>query len=254
MNEKSPKIKFNSGKVERLLKQIHSGEITENNLPIDLYEQIAEYLKNALYTGFGSSKFEDNDLLSDLRDNVYLFSAAKTYQFTKTCSDLLVGDDGQIKPFNQFYAEGQALYGQYNEDWAQAEYVTTIGQSQMANQWQSIEANKEILPMLTFSTDGQPCPECEPFENLTASVDDPIWDIATPLLHFRCECILIPSDDAEPSSKEFIDNLPMDNIPDDFKNNPGKTGEIFTKEHPYFSEAPKGLAKNNFGLSVPDED
>ncbi|MEB0262918.1 hypothetical protein [Mucilaginibacter sp. 10I4] len=251
---KQPAIKFNSGKIERLLKQIHSGEITETDLPVDLYDQIGEYFKNALYQGFGSGDFEAIELLSELRDNVYLFSAAKTYQFTKACSDLLVNEQGEIKPFSQFYSEGQEVYGQYNETWAQAEYNTVIGQSQMANQWQTIEANKEILPMLTFSTNGVPCPECLPFEGLTAHVDSPIWDVATPLLHFNCQCILIPSDDAAESTKEFIGDLPMDNIPDDFKNNPGKTGEIFTKEHPYFSGVPKGAAANNFGLEIPETD
>lgn len=254
MDDKAPKIKFNSGKVERLLKQIHDGEITEKNLPVDLYEQIAEYLKNALYQGFGSDNFVDDELLGDLRDNIYLFSAAKTYQFTKACADLLVDEDGQRKPFAQFYAEGQEVYGQYNENWAQAEYITTIGQAQMAKQWQSIEANKDILPMLTFSTDGQPCPECAPFEDLTAPVDDPIWDIATPLLHFRCECILVPSDDAVAWGQERINGLPTDSIPDDFKNNPGKTGEIFTAEHPYFDGVPEKEAARNFGLEVPEED
>lgn len=253
-----PKIKFNSGKVERLLKQIYSGEINEKNLPVDLYEQIAEYLKSGLYKGFGSTletvSEANREILSDLRENVYLFSAAKTYQFTKATSDLLVNEEGQIKPFNQFYAQGQQVYGQYNEDWARAEYVTTIGQAQMAEQWQSIEANKEILPLLTFSTNGQACIECAPFEGLTALVDDPIWDTCTPLLHFNCQCIIIPSDDAEPSTKEFINDLPMDNIPDDFKNNPGKTGQIFTNDHPYFEDVLKSAAANNFGLEIPEED
>ncbi len=254
MSDKGPQIKFNSGKVERLLKQIHDGEITEKNLPEDLYEQIAEYFKNALYQGFGSADFEADELLSDLRDNVYLFSAAKTYQFTRACAEALVDENGQRVPFNQFYAKGQEIYGQYNENWAQAEYITTIGMAQMAKQWQSIEANKEILPMLTFSTNGQPCDECERFEDLTARVDNPIWDVATPLLHFGCMCILIPSDDAEAWSQEKIDGLPVDDIPEDFRNNPGKTGEVFTSSHPYFQDVPAEEAERNFGLEIPDED
>jgi hypothetical protein len=252
--KEAPKIKFNSGKVERLLKQIHEGRISEKNLPENLYEQIAEYLKHALYSGFGSDNFQDDGLLSDLRDNVYLFSAAKTYQFTSACVQQLYTDDGERKPFSQFYEEGKVLYGQYQENYAAAEYITVFGQAQMAKQWQTIEANKAILPMLTFSTNGMPCPECAPFEGLTAPVDDPIWDTCTPLLHFRCQCILIPSDDAEAWDQEAIDKLPIDTIPDDFQNNPGKTGEIFTKDNPYFEDVPKELAADNFGLEVPEED
>lgn len=253
-----PKPKYSDAQIKKLLTGIHNGSITQYDLPEDLYYAIADYLKKGLYEGFGSSletvSKEQEEILTDLRDNVYLFSSAKVYQFTRACSDLLVNEDGEIKPFGKFFEEGQQVFDQYNKNWAQAEYVTTIGQSQMAQQWQSIEANKEILPMLTFSTDGQPCQECEPFEGLTAHVDDPIWDIATPLLHFRCECLLIASDDAVPWTQDRINELPLDSIPDDFKNNPGKTGEIFTKEHPYFQDVPEELAKNNFGLEIPEED
>jgi len=252
--KEAPKIKFNSGKVERLLKQIHNGVITEKNLPENLYEQIAEYLKQALYEGFGSDKFTEDVLLSDLRDNVYLFSAAKTYHFTSACVELLVDDEGKRKPFSQFFEEGKAVYGQYNENYAAAEYITVFGQAQMAKQWQSIQANKSVLPMLTFSTNGMPCEECAPFEGLTAPVDDPIWDTCMPLLHFRCQCIVIPSDDAEAWSQDDINELPVDDIPEDFQNNPGKSGQIFTADNPYFQDVPKDLAADNFGLEVPEED
>ncbi len=251
----TPKIKYSDKQIFTLLKSIHTGIITEMDLPEDLYLRIGEYLSKALYKGFGSTletvSKADEAILSDLRDNVYLFSAAKTYQFTKSARNLLTDSDGNIKPFKQFYEEGKVIAGDYLDAWAKAEYNTVIGQSQMAQQWQSIEANKDVLPMLTFSTDGNACPECEPFEGLSAPVDDPIWDIACPLLHFNCACILIPSDDAEPSSKEFVDDLPTDDIPDDFQNNPGKTGEIFTKNNPYFEDTPKGV----FGqLEIPNED
>lgn len=255
----TPKPKYTQTQLKRLLSDIHSGTISETNLPEDLYNALGDYFKSALYKGYGKdlstvTKSEEA-LLTDLRENVYLFSAAKIYQFTRAAADQLIDEDGAIKPFNKFFEDGKAVYEQYNEDYAQAEYVTVIGQAQMAEQWQSIEQNKDVLPLLTFSTAGMPCPECAPFEGLTALVDSPIWDTCTPLLHFRCECILIPSDDAEVSKDSFIDNLPIDeNIPKDFQNNPGKTGEIFNKEHPYFSESPAELGKENFGLSIPEED
>ena len=250
----APKIKYSDNQIKKLLKDIHTGIISEMNLPEELYLRIGEYMTKALYTGFGSTleniSKENEAILTELRENVWLFSAAKTYQFTKAASDLLTDESGIVKPFSQFYAEGQVVAGDYLDSWAKAEYNTVIGQAQMAEQWQSIEANKDILPMLTFSTAGSPCPECAPFEGLTAPVDDPIWDTCTPLLHFNCMCILIPSDDAEASDKEFINNLPIDTIPDDFQNNPGKTGEIFTKDNPYFEDTPRRVFAE---LEVPDE-
>lgn len=254
-------LKYSDKQIQKLLQGIHDGTINDRALPEDLYYAIADYLKKGLYEGFGSdltsAEGEYLDNLIDLRDNIYLFAGAKTFQFTKEAGELITDEDGQIRPFSEFKAEAEQLYGQYNEDWLQAEYNTTIGQAQMANQWQQIEDTKEQLPFLTFSTAGNPCDECEPFESLTAPVDDPIWDICTPLLHFNCMCILEQHDeDAIPSTKEFIDNLPVDDIPDTFKNNPGKTGEIFTKDHPYFDvdKGDRSFAKKNFDLPIPEED
>lgn len=253
------KFKYTDKQVIRLLKGIHSGNINETDLPKDLYEAIKDYLTSGLIKGFGYSledvPKEQEPLLQDLYDNVTFFSAAKTFSFIKEASDLLVDEDGVVKPFSQFKTEAEATYGKYNEDWLEAEYRTTIGQSQAAQQWQTIEASKDILPFLTFTTAGNPCPECEPFEGLTAHVDDPIWDICTPLLHYNCECALLQSDDAEVTPQDDIDKLPTDDIPELFRNNPGKTGEIFTKDHPYFEveEREEAFAKNNFDLPIEED-
>lgn len=252
-------IKYTPAQVQKLLKEIHSGDINDRNLPPDLYYAIRDYLTSGLIKGFGYS-LEDapkgqEEILQDLYDNVSFFSAAKTFSFIKEAGDLLVDSEGQIKPFNEWRDEAEATYGKYNDTWAQAEYRTTIGSGQAAQQWQTIEASKDVLPYLTFSTAGSPCPECAPFEGVTAPVDDPLWDEATPLLHFMCECLLLQSDDATLSTKEQIDNLPMDDIPDMFRNNPGKTGEIFNSSHPYFNidAADEEFGKSNFGLPVDKE-
>lgn len=254
-------LKYSDDDIHSLLEKIYNGTYNDRALPKDLYLAIGDYLKRGLYKGFGGSPEDFTgdylDNLLDLRDNIYLFSGAKTFQFTKAAGELMFDGDGVIRPFSEYKSDAQELWGTYNEDWLESEHITTIGQAQMANQWQGIESAKDVLPMLRFSTNGNPCPECEPFEGLTAPVDDPIWDICTPLLHYRCMCILEQHDDAAiPSSDEFVDNLPIEDIPEMFQSNPGKTGEVFTKDHPYFDvdKADKGFAKKNFDLEIPDED
>ncbi|QTE37491.1 hypothetical protein J3L18_00035 [Mucilaginibacter gossypii] len=256
-------MQYSDQQIEDLLKGIHDGTITDRNLPKDLYLAIADYLKTALYEGFGGdlADFEGEvlDTLLDLRENIYLFSGAKTFQFVKEAGELLTDENGKLKPLSQYKAEAQAVYGKYNEDWLAAEHKTTVGQAQQAQRWQDIEANKDILPMLKFSTNGKPCPICNPFDGLTAPVGDKIWKIASPLLHFGCFCILESYDSSEPASDEtFLKQLQpnMDKIPDLFRNNPGQTGEVFNKHHPYFDvpKEDKKFAKNNFNLPIPDKD
>lgn len=250
-------IKYSDRQIRKLLEDIHSGIITDMNLPQDLYEAIGKYMESAVYKGFGNTlknvSTANAELLSDLRDNTWLFSAAKTYTFTNAAMDRLRDEDGVLKPFNKFYDDGVKVYGQYCKDYAEAEQITTVATAQTAKQWQSIQANKEIIPYLIFSTDGSPCPECAPFEGLKAPVDSPVWDTCLAPLHFRCLCIIVPDDDPEGlTSQADIDVLPIDdNIPEDFQNNPGKTGEIFPASHPYFEDTPEDVFKQ---LQIPDAD
>jgi uncharacterized protein with gpF-like domain len=88
---------------------------------------------------------------------------------------------------------------------------------------------------------------------MIAQVDDPVWDSVMPLNHFNCLCTVLQLDD--------IDNVPTDGntelvggvedkMQDVFKNNAGKTGEVFPKDHPYFT----GPGENNFNLPIPEND
>lgn len=57
----------------------------------------------------------------------------------------------------------------------------------------------------------------------------------------------------ETERKEVLKAIKPFEIPM-FRHNPGKTGEVFPKEHPYFDipDEYKKLAKKNFNLPIPD--
>jgi hypothetical protein len=89
-------VNYSQAYIEALLRGVWNGEITEHDLPEDLYESIVAYLKKGLYQGFGitftdlakqieegtASAFDQTDLelLTELRENLYVFSAAKDVQ------------------------------------------------------------------------------------------------------------------------------------------------------------------------------
>jgi uncharacterized protein with gpF-like domain len=95
---------------------------------------------------------------------------------------------------------------------------------------------------------------------LTAHVDDPIWDSVAPTNHFNCKCLLKQHDEdvALTDNPEDIVNPVIEEMKnkkqDIFINNVGKTGEIFTKDHPYFDVAKeyREYAKANFNLPIPE--
>lgn len=251
---------FSDEYIKEFLRQIYSGEITVYDLPPSLYYGIADYLKSALYEGFGGnlSKFADTPdfaLLKELRENIYMFSAAKTFKEVGEISSLLVDGD-RVRTQAEFNKIGRETFDKWNNDWGKSEYTTAIGQASMASKWADIEKNKDILPILVFSTNGTPCEECAPYDGFAAPVDDPIWDWLYPLMHFNCMCIVTQQEEDYPvSDSDKYDEIAAmkNNVPEPFQMNSGKDKVIFSDEHPYFDVAPKDVdfAKENYGLPIP---
>jgi SPP1 gp7 family putative phage head morphogenesis protein len=268
-------FKFSAEEIRKLLKGIFDGSITDHELPEYLYNSIADFLKDGLYSGFGISfnklteeinkgigKFVEKDLelLTELRENIYMFSAAKTYTEVKDMSDLLTGENG-ITSFPEFKAAAMEIYTQYNEDYLQTEYQTSIAQSQQAIKWNQIEAQKEILPYLQFSVveDANTTDICQPLDGIVVKVGDPMLDIYYPPNHWNCRTILEQLDEATLSSKSEVEKATKeadDEMQDIFKMNSGKDKVVFKDDHPYFDVAKKDqkFAENNFNLKIPDED
>lgn len=259
---------YSPKQIKQLLEDIHSGLVDDRDLPEDLYYAIADYLKAALYKGFGGTlaEFEGTEqenLLTELRDNIYMFSAAKTYQQVKEMQDALFDEDGRLRSFDEFKEEATAVFEKYNVDpddngYLATEHNTALSMAGNAQLWDRIESQKDTLPMLEYSTFGDACEICAPLNGMVAPVDDPVWNTVMPDNHFNCKCTVLQRDDtyqATEDRKEIVDGV-HEHMDEEFKMNPGKDGYIFSPEHPYFTVAPKdeAFAKNNFGLSIPDTD
>lgn len=250
---------------EDLFKQFYDGSIDPSTvLPESLYMAIGKHLEKALYEGYGKNMgdtefwpHKDYDLVNTLRNNLYMFSGAKTYQQSKDMAALAA----KANTFSEFKKEARKVYDQYNVDWLKAEYNTAVGQAVQANQWSDIEADKELFPYVRYVAvmDKNTSEICRPLDGMTLPVDHPLWNKYTPLNHFNCRCILEKIDKYEKvkvSSEARVKSATKElneNVDPEFKMNPGKDGYIFSPEHPYFEVAPKdkAFAKSNFNLPIP---
>lgn len=255
-------MQYTDKQIKELLHGIETGKINEYNLPEDLYNAITDYMKDGVFEGFGSNLKnvieQDRELLTQLVENVHIFSGAKTYQQVKEINLLLVDDNGDLRSSSEFNKLGREKFELWNDTWGETEYKTAIGQSQMASKWNDIERNKDVLPNLEYSAviDENTSDICEPLNGIIAPVDDPIWDTISPLNHFNCRCLIMQVDTEPTENYEDKAQQVEDNMQDIFKHNAGKTGEIFTKEHPYFDvpKEDKEYAKRNFDLPINIED
>ena len=254
-------MNYSDEQIEELIAGIYSGIIDEYNLPKSLYLAISEYLEKAVVKGvkevaieFGGKPLE---LIAELRENIYMFSAAKTFQQVRGMTDLLLNDEG-IKGFSAFKKDALQLYEQYNVNWLQTEYNTAIGQAQSAERWRQIEDTADVLPMLTYSAvlDANTSDICKPLDGITLPVGDKFWNTHSPLNHFNCRCLLMQTSRSKETPKSIVNKAAEEIDPKMqpmFKMNPGKEKVVFNEKHPYFEIAPKdkAYARRNFDLPLP---
>lgn len=273
---------FSDDDIEKMIRLVYSGKVTEYALDEGTYFAIADYLKKGLYEGFGitfgeltnviekglDSIFDakDLELLTELRENIYIFSGAKTFQETKDFRGAMIGENGEVKSFKEFKEDALKLNEQWNQNWLKTEYETAYGQAQNAVRWNEIEKVKDILPVLKYSAvlDDRTSDICVPLDGITLPVEHPFWDTFMPLNHFNCRCTVEQHDESEKlSSKELVEEKSGavgKEMNDLFKMNAGKERVAFKTDgdgkHPYFDieKKDKEYAKNNFNLTIPEKD
>lgn len=251
---------FGESDYERVINGIIYGSITTSSLDYETYKKTSEALIAALYTGFGSTLDElqysstEYSLLNDLKQNVYYFSGAKTYQQTREVSGMLkqlfIGK-GEIKTLSDFKKEALKVLENYNVNYLTTEYNFSISQGLSANRWHEIEKEKDLYPNLTYHTvgDGRVRPEHAIMDGITRPVNDGFWKKYYPPNGWNCRCTVMQSD----SNVTPKEDLKVENVPDLFKMNAGIDRIVFSKKHPYFDVAPKDkeLAKINWNLPTP---
>lgn len=255
-------MEYSDKQINSLIVDIYEGVISVENMPEDLYFAIAEYLKKSLYEGFGGSLIDFSgkplELLTELRENIYLFSGAKTYQTVKAM-DAMITEDGEKRSFKEFKEFARQEYDLFNVTWAKTEYDTAVGQGQNAYLWNKIEEDKDILPLLQYTAvmDANTSDICAPLDGIIKPVDDPFWDVFMPLNHYNCRCSVLQLSEGEVSKDIKSETKQVaENMDDSFKANVAKDGFIFPPDHPYFDVAPqdKKYAKDNFGFDIPEKD
>ena len=274
-------------KKEDFISDVYSGKIRPDKLSEAMYYETANVLKAGAYKGYGGTMADfqfdtaDFETLSELRANVYFFSAAKTFQQTLEMSEALTNGD-TVLSYKEFREEALKIFEKYNGEeipenaneatnWLKAEYDTAIGMSRAAAKWTSVSANKSEFPYLRYVAvmDAHTCEICAPLDGITLPVDDGFWDANMPLNHFSCECVVEQLDEQdvedeggvseadEVSEKVTASHETKNEL---FNMNPGKDKAIFKdtgkNKHPYFdvSARYKELAMNNFNLPIPEND
>ncbi len=247
--------------VAALITAILEGYISTDNLPRGLYLKIAEHLNKGVDEGLGdivrSNYAPDKLLQAEMRNNIYMFSGAKTYQQVRDMSMILAGG-ADIATFKQVREAATKVFKTYNVTYLQTEYDTAIGMAQNARKWNDFERDKANFDLLEYDAvmDSNTSDICRPLDGIRLPVDHPFWNTHSPLNHFNCRCFLRKVIDKMPTNEKKVQAVSEKVTPkmqDVFKMNPGKDKIVFSEKHPYFDVAPKDKErqKDNFGLPKP---
>lgn len=231
--------------ITRIAKLLHSGKLKPEDLDQELLEKTYFELYNGARSGWGTKgwdklKKEGAAIIAEIQNNLYFFSAAKTYQQLLEFNAMLVDENGKIRSFTDFRRKVMVVHETYNQNYLQAEYQTAKRSSQAAKQWQAFVKDADLFPNLEYRTvgDERVRDEHEKLEGVIKPINDKFWDTHYPPNGWRCRCSVRQSD--APATK----GTPKVTVERGFENNVGKSGKVFNPDgHPYFAMDKKQLDK-----------
>jgi SPP1 gp7 family putative phage head morphogenesis protein len=210
-----------------------------------------ERLEQAVKKGYDVEidfKTPDGQLAYQLQNNVWQFSAAKTYTQLKDMSAALLRPDGTLRNFSEFRAQ-IGIITKKQIAWLKTEYNLAVAGSQMAGKWQQIQAQKEQFPYLQFEAvdDNHTTQLCNNLDGVILPVDDPFWMTYYPPNHYNCRSTVRQLRKGKITPMDKI--VYPSNMPSLFKVNLGERGLVFPEDHAYYKDMPdevKNAARSSF--------
>ncbi len=220
-------------------------------------QAFAQRLWGGVTTGYGKTTAgiaydsPDGEMLRNLQNNVYAFSAAKNWQQMKALTQALIGDDDKLRTYSQFKNAAFQINDSHVNQWLKTEYDTAIASGQMASTWVDIKNNSSTT-MLQFDAvmDGHTSAICSSLNGVIRPVDDAFWKQYYPPNHFGCRSTVRQRSSGKATPEANI--VYPEKVPPMFKVNLADRGLAFPPAHPYWIGIPK-KELNNALLLMPEQ-
>lgn len=202
------------------------------------------------------------DKLAPLRrtvnENIFKFSAAKTYQEAVMLNSLLFDRQGNKVPFPKFKQEAEEVLEITNVNYLKTEARTASGNARQILKWEQITAQKETFQFLRYRTvrDKKVRPSHRELDGIVRRVDDDFWVSYMPKNGFNCRCF---TEQLERGNEtEITDDLITEinkDVPPEWRFNPGIEKKVFGDKHPYWDipQKHRKLRDENFGFDIPKD-
>lgn len=244
--------------IEMYLNGVYHKIFTPHDLSIEYHKKVGYDLEYGVDSGFGNpgTNLVSRETLTyqSLRENVWIFSAAKQYTQLRELSAMV----SEKTTYQEFRKKAVSVFDEYNKNYLKTEYNTAVGQSQMARDWVRSYEEREALPMLRYNTqkDARVRDEHAILDGITLPVDDKFWNLYMPKNGWNCRCFTTQHEETKKTDLSKIDLSELSDdrkFPEVFKMNPGKDGIVFSKKHPYFrvAKGDKEFRNQNYKMPIP---
>ena len=210
-----------------------------SDIEINLFNEVFDSLKIGIGKGVQMTKGvdPDDDFIDTLRHSAGVFSAFKVHRAQRDMARLLLDPDGNLKPFAQWSKEVMPIASHQMGPWLRTEYDTAVLRAHQAADWRQFQREKNVLPNLKWmpSTSLTPGEDHKVFWGTVRPVDDKFWDEHRPGDRWNCKCTLTATDE-KPTRAPSVSS-PTDNPQKGLGSNPGKNGDLFSDDHPYFPDS-----------------
>ena len=219
--------------VEAALKNIYE-ELVDVNRQIEpnLLKIVLDKLFSGVDEGFNLPDDVETDFRWQLKNSAAVFACFKTYQDQQAVFEQLFDDDGELKSYSQFKKDAEAIIGK-SAKYLETEYDTAVLRARNAARWKEFERDADLFPNLKWepSTSVEKRAYHVLLYGLVLPITDTFWDEHYPGDLWNCKCGITNTDEEAWKEIPAIDGgmKPQAGL----DSNPGKTGELFTRTHPY---------------------
>jgi len=181
-----------------------------------------------------------------VEENLTQFAVHKAFWNEKEIRQLIIANPNIS--FEAFKEQAKKINELYNDTHLKTEFDTTKRSGEMFRQWQTIESEKETKPFLQYKTqeDSRVRHDHSLLNDIIRPVGDDFWLTFFPPCDYNCRCYVIALEKATVTPVNIVNRnlllnkkISKQDVDPVFRNNVGKTNEVFTKKHPYF----KGISK-----------
>ena len=221
----------------------------------DSYTALNEAVERAVKLSVKWGK-PDKGFIQELKRNNAVFAAFKAHREQNDLAGLLVDDDGNARSFDSFRMAAAPVIGEYNVNWLQTEYTTAVRVARTAVRFKQYEKDGDLYPNGEWlpSRAAEPRMSHRKYYHTVRRLTDPWWETHYPGCVWGCQCDMRNTDKpithvgdnpaapgAEPTTVPPSEEAGVRSP--GLSRNPARSGELFSRDHPYFTSAYPGAEK-----------